>query len=327
MPGKREWFFLHFSVNYLQQSGITMHDIQLEERETIIFPCFWQALLLLFISFLALLFMGIGIGILGTVGKMLKNEFLVFIAAFLQPLANLILIPIALTVLKFTKTPFKKIFRFKITNAIYILPLIVLILGASVIESEIDNIVRYILPMPKFIQDILMGVMQDKWSSFVLLVIIASLTEEILCRGVILRGFLSHYSKTTAIILSAILFALFHVNIYQLFSAFILGLFLGWVYTETRSLYLCFFIHSFHNLLCWLFAFKIINLHIPGYDTVDYSVTTFQPLWFNAIGIILCAAGVLILKTIFQTKSETKMKCREDILFDDKEEEIEEGSI
>jgi CAAX protease family protein len=280
-----------------------MNDISPEETK--IFPCIWQALLLLFVSFIALLIMGVGIGIVGTIGKMLKNEFLVFASAFLQPLANLILMPIAIGVLYFTKAPFKKIFCFKTTKIIYILPLIVLVLGSSIIESEVDNIVRYILPMPQFLLDIMMSIIQDKWSSFVLLVIIASLTEELLCRGVILRGFLTHYSKTKSIIISAMLFSLFHMNIYQFFSAFILGLILGWVYTETRSLYLCFFIHSFHNFLCWMFAFNIINLHIPGYSdgTVDYNITEFQPLWFNATGIVLCIIGFFLLKKVFNLKS------------------------
>lgn len=205
-----------------------------------IFPCFWQALIVLFVSFVVLVTLGIGVGILDAMTKMFKNDFLSTAITYLNSLVNLILIPIALGILYFIKTPFSEFFSSKTTKAIYFLPLIVLVLGSSVIESEMDNFVRYLLPMPKFIQEIMMGLIQNKWSSFILLVIVASLTEELLFRGVVLRGFLSHYKKVSAITVSAILFSLFHMNIYQFFSAFILGLILGWIYAETRSLYLCF---------------------------------------------------------------------------------------
>ena len=279
-----------------------------------IFPCFWQAVLLLSISFLALFFTGVGIEVLKVAGEMLKNEAMVFTAAFLLPMANLILIPISVGVIYFTKTPFKKIFHFKAKNIIYILPLIILILGSGIIESEMDNIVRYFLPMPKFIQNIMEAMIRDKWSSFVVLVFIASLTEELLCRGVILRGFLTHYNKGTAIIFSAMLFSLFHVNIYQFSSAFMLGLILGWIYAETRSIYLCFFTHSFHNLLCWLFAFRIIRLKIPGYTfdkKIDYNIVEFQPVWLNLTGVALIVIGILLLKKIFSCcKNEEKIEER-----------------
>ena len=306
-----------------------MNDILPEEKK--IFPCIWQALLLLFVSFIALLVTGVGVAILDAVAKALKNDLFVSLTTYLQSLANLILLPIALGVLYFTKASFKEIFSFKSTKAIYILPLIVLILGSSVIESEMDNVVRYIIPMPEFIQEIMMGLIQNKVSSFILLVIIASLTEELLCRGVILRGFLSHYSKTKSIIVSAMLFSLFHMNIYQFFSAFLLGLILGWVYAETRSLYLCFFVHSFHNLLCWLCAFNIINLHIPGYSfdgEVDYNLIQFQPLWFNALGIVLCVVGFFLLKKIFsKTLIEEEFPLQKVESNSESQEEIEQGGI
>lgn len=272
-----------------------------------VFPCFWQALLVLFASFIVLVSLGIGIGILDAIAKMLKNEVLISVFSFLNSLINLVLIPIALGIFYFTKAPIKEIFSFKTTKVIFLLPLVVLLLGSSAIESEMDNIVRYLLPMPEFIKEIMMGLIQNKWLSFILLVIVASLTEELLFRGVILRGFLTHYKKLTAITVSAILFSLFHINIYQFFSAFILGLILGWVYAETRSLYLCFFIHSFHNLLCWLCAFNVINIHIPGYTfsgEVDYNLTEFQPLWFNVTGVILFLIGLLLMKKLFQSQSQ-----------------------
>lgn len=290
-----------------------------------IFPCIWQAIILLCVSFALMVGLGIASSIFIWILKMCRFPLSSSLESYIQFSANLILIPIALGVMYITKQPLKKIFSFANTKLIYFLPLIVLVIGSSILESEMDNFTRYIIPMPAFIQKIMMGMVQEQIPSFILLVLIASFTEELLFRGVILRAFLTHYGKLKSIFVSALFFALFHVNIYQFFSAFVLGLILGWIYTETRSLYLCFFVHSFHNFLCWLCAFNILNIYIPGYafdGEIDYEVVKFQPWWFNLSGILLMAIGAWLLQIVFRMTAS-----RIDFLTSEDNKQIEEGSI
>lgn len=66
-------------------------------------------------------------------------------------------------------------------------------------------------------------------------VVVAPLVEEWLFRKQII-GRLRRYGEKPAIVLSALFFGLFHLNLYQFFYAFGLGLLFGYVYTRTSRL-------------------------------------------------------------------------------------------
>jgi CAAX amino terminal protease family. len=68
-----------------------------------------------------------------------------------------------------------------------------------------------------------------------------------LFRGVILRGFLRRYSRTFAILWSAALFGIAHLNLYQFMTAFAIGVVGGWLYERCRSLWPCILLHATYN--------------------------------------------------------------------------------
>ena len=63
---------------------------------------------------------------------------------------------------------------------------------------------------------------------FIYAAIIPAVVEELLFRKTVC-GALTVYGKTTAVLISAVLFALMHANIEQLLYTFVAGLFLGWI--------------------------------------------------------------------------------------------------
>lgn len=79
--------------------------------------------------------------------------------------------------------------------------------------------------------------------------VLAPITEEILFRGVLLPGLLRNYRPAVAIGQSALLFGILHFNPAQSLNAFFMGLLLGWVYYQSRSLWLCIGLHGLHNSL------------------------------------------------------------------------------
>ena len=85
-------------------------------------------------------------------------------------------------------------------------------------------------------------------ADFLAAVVVAPLIEEAVYRGFILGGLLRRYSAPTAILVSAVLFALAHLNPYQFVTAFSGGLLLGWIYVRTRSLWPCVILHALTNL-------------------------------------------------------------------------------
>lgn len=83
---------------------------------------------------------------------------------------------------------------------------------------------------------------------FISLAIVPALCEEFLFRGVMLKN-LMPYGKTTAVFVSALLFALMHQNFYQFFYTFIAGLVLGYVFLLTGSIWCGVLIHFINNFV------------------------------------------------------------------------------
>ena len=172
---------------------------------------------------------------------------------------------------------------------------LVTMLGAAILLSEADNLLRMILPMPAWVVamfKLAFGLGGSFWGSLMLLVIVAPVSEELLCRGLILRGFLSRFGPRKAILLSALLFAGLHLNPWQFVSAFALGGLLGWWLLRTGSLVPCLAGHAIYNG-CVLAA-PYLPWKIPGFNRGDaLAPEGFQPWWFDLLGGVLVAIGVL----------------------------------
>lgn len=83
--------------------------------------------------------------------------------------------------------------------------------------------------------------------------VLAPVLEEMLFRGLILRGLLLRYPPSTAIVHSAALFGLAHFNVYQFFVGLSSGLVLGLAYQRTRSLWPCVLLHAaFNGGVLWM---------------------------------------------------------------------------
>ncbi len=80
-------------------------------------------------------------------------------------------------------------------------------------------------------------IMGTPWG-YLVIGLLAPLSEEIVLRGAILRQLLrsSRLSTWGAITLSAVFFALIHMNPVQMPHAFLIGLLLGWMYWRTGSI-------------------------------------------------------------------------------------------
>ena len=87
----------------------------------------------------------------------------------------------------------------------------------------------------------------DSFSMFVYMALAAPIVEELIFRGLILRG-LEPYGKRFAIISSAVLFGLFHGNLVQTPYAFAVGLILGYTAME-YSIGWAMVLHMVNNLV------------------------------------------------------------------------------
>lgn len=92
--------------------------------------------------------------------------------------------------------------------------------------------------------------MKEPITLVIMTVILAPILEEILFRGIIMKGMLNNGVKpATAIVLSAFIFGVVHFNPWQFAGAMLLGLVLGLVYYKTKSLLMSVLLHAFNNFI------------------------------------------------------------------------------
>ena len=170
--------------------------------------------------------------------------------------------------------------------------------GAIILLSETDNFVRVALPPPEWVSRILRDLAfssEHVWASVFLLVIVAPLTEELMFRGLILRGFLRRFNVVRAFVLSSILFGATHLNPWQFVSATALGLMFAWWYARAQS------------LIPSLLGHALVNATVVGHQLLPFKVRGFnvgepsgsfelQPFWFDALGLLLLAIGLWLFR-------------------------------
>jgi len=160
-------------------------------------------------------------------------------------------------------------------------------LGADVVLGQVGNWVRWLIPPGPFYHAF-ESLLERESLPLVLasVVIVGPVSEELICRGVLLRGFLENYRVWTAILLSSLLFAVIHLNTWQGVSGFFIGCLFAWFVARTGSLLPAIMGHVVSNGL----GVVAVRLHakIPGITTEG-----FQPWWLTALGALVTVGGVV----------------------------------
>ena len=138
------------------------------------------------------------------------------------------------------------------------------------------------------------------WIVLISVSVFAPFFEEWLCRGIILRGLLKKMKPGWAIVISALVFGLIHMNLWQAIPAFIIGVVLGYVYYKTGSLKLTMLMHCVNNTL------SVILSRIPGLEDVEFFAEIMSPWTYVPMIIafaVALACGLLIIRSIPLTQS------------------------
>jgi len=146
----------------------------------------------------------------------------------------------------------KDLFPFKKFNLLIFIPAILFLISTQIFLDGINQKIIEILPPPKWFNELFAMVFENKfgfWGTFIKVVIIAPFVEESIFRGIIMHGFMRNYPAFIAIFISALFFALFHLNPWQFSATFLLGLLLGTIMVITRNIFACMAVHSINNLL------------------------------------------------------------------------------
>ena len=125
--------------------------------------------------------------------------------------------------------------------------------------------------------------------------VFAPFFEEWLFRGIVLRGLLGKIKPFWAILISSIVFGLFHMNLWQAIPAVLMGLMLGYVYWRTGSLKLTMLMHCANNTL------SILMMNVHGADAAD-TLYDLIPNKLVYAGIAAVAAVALVASIMYFSK-------------------------
>ena len=124
-------------------------------------------------------------------------------------------------------------------------------------------------------------------------ILLAPLFEELIFRGIILKGFLTKYTPAISIILSGVLFCAIHGQPILLFGALYFGILSGWIYYKTESLGLCILLHFLSNLSSQLISYTMFKSNLLGNSTLP---NIYGPYTFFVFGISILLLVYLTVK-------------------------------
>jgi len=147
--------------------------------------------------------------------------------------------------------------------------------------------------LPNFAEQEFSTILGTPWG-YLTIGLLAPLSEEIVLRGAILKELLKSekLSVWTAITISALMFALIHMNPAQMPHAFLIGLLLGWMYWRTGSILPGVAYHWANNSIAFvMYAFypnpdmKLIDLfkgsEMHVYMALGFSLLILLPALFQ----------------------------------------------
>ena len=111
------------------------------------------------------------------------------------------------------------------------------------------------MPLPNIMENEFTAVLSSPWG-YPTICIFAPVVEELIFRGAVLRALMEGFGNTKnhwlPIFISALLFALIHINPAQMPHAFLLGLLLGWMYVRTGSIIPGIMVHWVNNTVAYV---------------------------------------------------------------------------
>lgn len=142
--------------------------------------------------------------------------------------------------------------------------------------SIIAESVCSLIPMPDFVAQLFNEAISLDFAGYLTVGIVAPILEEWLFRGIILAALLRRYAPRKAIIWSAVIFGIAHLNPWQFIAAFIIGCAMGWLFWRTRSIWIGIFMHWANNSVGFLLGYLTgdMNTSISDYfgGTMNYAI-------------------------------------------------------
>jgi membrane protease YdiL (CAAX protease family) len=179
---------------------------------------------------------------------------------------------------------------FHAVSKTYYIPSVLAGIGLCILLSEMAAFI----PMPDFVEEFFLSLLQgNRVFAFLGVCLLAPAMEELFFRGFAFRAFLKRYSLPKALIVSSLLFALFHLNPWQAIVAFPIGLLNAWLLLRTGSVVPGILVHVATNTTSVFFLFGLGALF--GISQAELIQRDHFPWQILLAGVLTCASGLVWL--------------------------------
>jgi sodium transport system permease protein len=168
------------------------------------------------------------------------------------------------------------------------------IIGASA-WGAVAMLSEWMVPVPREVLEhlrrALMPEDQSRGLALNLLLVAATpaVCEEALFRGVVLRGLSTRVAPSAAVLVTGVLFGMFHLDVWRLLPSTVLGILLSWVALETRSLVPSMIIHFLNNAVLVTLAHLGVERRLTSLGRVGGAV-------LFAVCLVLVAVGAFLVR-------------------------------
>ena len=175
--------------------------------------------------------------------------------------------------------------------------------AAALLTATLEGPLTRVVPMPDDIAFQLAQLLYPEdaggWLRVMLVVVIvAGVGEELLFRGLFLRGFVLRYGRGPALALSSLLFAVVHLNPWGFASIFLAGWLLGWLVLRSGSLWPAILVHGVYNL----FSVLLLVVSIDGTLTPHALATADAGIWASPVAVVTAAIALVVLLFCFSRR-------------------------
>ena len=195
---------------------------------------------------------------------------------------------------------FKLNFNFSSRSPITYILVLMMMIGMMLISEFLTSFIPTTGPvfggLYEFFSKQMESIALDGFLLVIMVAVLAPIFEEILFRGIILKGMLNRgVEPMKAIIFSSLIFGIIHGNPWQFLGAFLLGLVLGFVYYKTRSLLLPILLHAFNN-----FFAAMMLIYIKKESIAEVFQT--KEIYLFGIGILIFSIGYYLFMKKYPTE-------------------------
>lgn len=173
------------------------------------------------------------------------------------------------------------------------------LMGAVLIGSSawaaVALLSDWLVPVPKEVIEQLRRTLLPEnagrglFANLMLIAVTPAICEEVLFRGVILRGLATRLAPSAAIVITGVLFGIFHLDVHRLLPTTLLGIILSWLAWQSGSLLPSMIAHFLNNGL-------LVTLASTKFEERVGNLGTAASAAIFAVAVVVAGMGVYLVR-------------------------------